>query len=411
MRSRILQVALTFGLVVLAGCAPKQAAIRDWRAIWVTRFDYKSEADVQRIIRNCADAGFNQVVFQVRGNANAFYDSKLEPWAVELGGKHPGWDPLAVAVRAARARKVGLHAWVNVMPAWRGTKPPANPEQLYNKRPEWFWYDQHGNRQALSDFYVSLNPCLPEVREYLVDVFEEIVARYDVDGLHLDYIRFPNEPPATPRGSGLDYPRDAKTLELYRAATGKSPDDDKSAWNRWRTEQVTQLITDIQAMVRRARPGAALTTAVGSIPSNALTHYQDGLGWRERGLVDAVVLMNYVDEPAEFSRRLDVWLEKPAPAALVPGPWFGRHPGKTPEQATEQVARQIAIARERAGNFCVFSYGSLFDSSDAGELAKQTTEQQRVREIRRRVLIPVIKGGPAPAAMPLAEAVAVRTVR
>ncbi|MGE0481604.1 MAG: glycoside hydrolase family 10 protein, partial [Phycisphaerae bacterium] len=191
MRSRILQVALTFGLVVLAGCAPKQAAIRDWRAIWVTRFDYKSEADVQRIIRNCADAGFNQVVFQVRGNANAFYDSKLEPWAVELGGKHPGWDPLAVAVRAARARKVGLHAWVNVMPAWRGTKPPANPEQLYNKRPEWFWYDQHGNRQALSDFYVSLNPCLPEVREYHVDVFEEIVARYDVDGLHLDYIRFP----------------------------------------------------------------------------------------------------------------------------------------------------------------------------------------------------------------------------
>lgn len=408
MQPKRVHLAFALGLLALAvvGCAPRPATVRDWRAIWVTRFDYKTEADVQRIVGNCADAGFNQIVFQVRGNGTAFYKSKLEPWAVELGGKDPGWDPLAVAVRAARARKVGLHAWVNVMPAWRGTKPPQNPDQLYHKRPEWFWYDQHGNRQALCDFYVSLNPCLPEVRDYLVDVFEEIVARYEVDGLHLDYIRFPNEPPAIPRGSGLDYPRDAKTVELYRSVTGKAPDDDQESWNRWRTEQVTQLMTDIQSMMRRVRPAAALTTAVGPIPARALTHFQDGFAWRERGLVDAVILMNYVDEPAEFSKRLDVWLAKPAPAALVPGPWFGRHAGKTPEQAAEQLARQIAIARERSGNFCLFSYGSLFDSSDRGELARQTTEQQRVREIRRRVLIPVIKGGPAPA--PLPDAVAAR---
>ena len=216
-----MRVAVVFvgGLVLLSsvGCVGPQIT-QPMRAIWVTRFDYKTESDVARIVDNCANAGFNAILFQVRGNGTAFYDSKLEPWADELGGKDPGFDPLALAVERAHSHDVELHAYVNVMPAWRGTEPPEDPEQLYNAHPEWFWYDQHGDRQALSSFYVSLNPCLPEVREYIVAVFEDLAARYDIDGLHLDYIRFPNEPPATPKGSGIDYPHDAKTLALYEAA-------------------------------------------------------------------------------------------------------------------------------------------------------------------------------------------------
>ena len=153
-------------------------------------------------------------------NGTAWYDSRFEPWADELGGSDPGYDPLKLACEEAHRCGLELHAWVNVMPAWRGKTPPKNPDQLYNAHPEWFWYDQHGNRQALCSFYVSLNPCLPEVRKYLVDVFYDLVSRYDVDGLHMDYIRFPNEPPATPKGSGLDYPYDAGTLALYRQDTG-----------------------------------------------------------------------------------------------------------------------------------------------------------------------------------------------
>ena len=135
-----------------------------------------------------------------------FYPSKIEPWAEQFDYQDPGYDPLATALREAHARDMELHAWMNIMPAWRGTKPPTCPDQIYNTHPEWFWYDQHGNRQALSRFYVSLNPCLPEVREYLVRVLEEVVANYPIDGIHMDYIRFPSEPPATPRGSGIDYP-------------------------------------------------------------------------------------------------------------------------------------------------------------------------------------------------------------
>lgn len=365
------------------------------RAIWVTRGDYRTPADVNAIVQNSADAGFNAILFQVRGNGTVFYRSEIEPWAEELmrgaAGDDPGWDPLQTAIDAARAAGVELHAWINVMPAWRGTKPPSNPKQLYNAHPDWFWYDQNGKRQELTSFYVSLNPCLPEVRQYLTEVSREVATKYDIDGLHLDYIRFPNEPPATPRGSGIDYPRDAKTLELYAAATGKKPDDDKAAWNAWRTEQVNTLVSDIRGALRESRPRAVLTAAVGAKRANGLTHFQDGYAWLDRGSVDAVILMNYTPDIETFSARLEPWLTDRPKARVVPGLWFARKKGADEAERIAEVAQEIQHSREKTGDFCVFSYSALFDSTDQ-ELNPQTEETRKLRAMRREKLIPVIRG-------------------
>ena len=392
MRRKMRVAAAVLGTVVVMsgiGCVGPRIT-QPMRAVWVTRFDYKTESDVTKIVDDCADAGFNAILFQVRGNGTAFYDSNLEPWAVELGGEDPGFDPLALAIERAHEQGVELHAYVNVMPAWRGETPPENPEQLYNQHPEWFWYDQNGERQALSSFYVSLNPCLPEVREYIVDVFEDLAARYDIDGLHLDYIRFPNEPPATPRGSGLDYPRDEKTLALYKEATGLTPDEDKAAWNAWRTAQVTELVGEIHKMLRRTRPTAALSASVGSIRERGLSHFQDGRTWIDNGFIDIVILMNYTDEPKVFAERIAPWLDADAKAPIVPGLWFGRHPEQTTEEAVADVAEEIEIARAMTGDFCVFAYSSLFDSSDE-ELAKQNEKQKNLRAKRREILLPLLR--------------------
>lgn len=398
--------ALVLGVT---GCAGMRNAPRplpdDVTAIWVTRSDYRTPDDVTRIIQNCADAGFNTVVFQVRGNGTAYYKSHYEPWDKAFDWKDPGWDPLDLAIREAHARGMTLHAWVNVMPAWRGKTPPENPEQLYNKRPEWFWYDQHGQRQALSTFYVSLNPCLPEVRTYLVDVFRDIAARYDIDGLHMDYIRFPNEPPARPRGSDIDYPHDERTLALYREATGKSPADDKDAWNQWRTDCVTQLVADISAMLRSVRRGAQLTASVGSVPRNALSHMQDGQRWLRDGHVDAVFLMNYTPTVEEFTKRIDNWRRTAVPEKgdaaggdlpVIPGLSIGSHARKPPPEGARDAAAQIAAAREKTGDVCVFAYSYLFDSADQGDLVSDASEKaSNDREIRRAILFPVLRREPA----------------
>lgn len=382
-------VALS-GLVgfLCAGCQTPSRHEGPVRAVWVTRFDYKTADDVTRIIDTCGEAGFNTVVFQVRGNGTAFYRSKLEPWAEQFNFQDPGFDPLQVALDRAHERGLELHAWVNVIPAWRGTKPPADPAQLYNARPEWFWYDQHGNRQALSTFYVSINPCLPEVREYIVEVFREIVAGYDVDGLHMDYIRFPNEPPAIPQGSGLDYPRDARTLALYKEQTGLTPDEDQQAWNQWRTDQVTQLVADIRTMMRKTRPQACLAASVGSNRAGSLAHFRDELAWVERKLIDQAYPMNYQADLARFQRGMEMWLPLNPNVTVVPGMWFAPRLG--PDESAEVARQQIEYALETTGNVCVFSYAALFSSSDREEVNRVSEGDGSVREKRRTAVLPLI---------------------
>ncbi|MEW6071178.1 MAG: family 10 glycosylhydrolase [Planctomycetota bacterium] len=371
-------------LVALAACTTAPRAPRGMRALWVTRWDYRTAEDVQAIVESSHAAGFDTLLFQVRGEATAFYRSAIEPWAAELGGRDPGFDPLALAAAEAHARGMALHAWVNVVPAVFGLDPPRDPAHVWNAHPEWLWVDQHGARQPLCDgFYASLNPCLPEVRAYLAAVAGEIATRYPIDGLHLDYLRFPNEPPAVPRGADLDYPRDERTLALFRAATGREPDEDRPAWDRWRTAQVTRLLREIRARLDRDAPGVLLSAAVGADPVLARGHFQDVEAWLREDLLDLVFPMHYTADPALFSARLAEWAARPASARVVLGLMAG---GAPPEARRAQLLAAAPLFPDRA----LFAYHLLFDSRNT-VLAAQGEEESRVRARRREILLPAFE--------------------
>jgi uncharacterized lipoprotein YddW (UPF0748 family) len=143
-------------------------------------------------------------------------------------------------------------------------------------------------------------------------------------------------------------------------------------------------------MVRRTRPQAVVSAAVGSVRERALRHFQDARQWMDDGIIDVVFLMNYTDSPEEFAGRIDPWLEVQSKAVVVPGLWFGRHRDKSVEEATAAVKEQIEIAVEKTGDFCIFAYSSLFASADDRELATQSARQRSVRQVRRDILLPVL---------------------
>ncbi|MEK6675676.1 MAG: family 10 glycosylhydrolase [Planctomycetota bacterium] len=351
------------------------------RAVWVTRWDFKSPSDIAKVMDNCKTAGFNTVLFQVRGAGTALYRSRIEPWADELGGRDPGFDPLSVACAEAHKRGMKLHAWVNVIPGWHGDKPPTNRQQLYVSRPDWFWRDASGRRQPLG-WYSSLNPCYPEVRKYLVGVMREIVSRYPVDGLHMDYIRFPNEWSKAYEGwsSVPDYPRDPRTLALFRKATGKSPNDAPGLWSQWRTDQVTQLVRDIRAVTLSARPRAALTAAVGPKPEeHKRTHFQDSPRWIAEGLVDGVFPMNYASDVGTFTQRLGAWSGARGEVPVVTGIMFDK---RDPALVSEQVGR----ARQSTHHFCAFAYNSLFERLDRTGRPIMDEQSSSRAALRQRVI-------------------------
>ncbi|MGB0717440.1 MAG: glycoside hydrolase family 10 protein [Phycisphaerae bacterium] len=375
-------------LLVAAGCqSTEKAPVRSdgIRAIWVTRWDFKTEDDVKRIMRESKNSGFNTVLFQVRGNGTVQYRSPFEPWSVEFNGRDPGFDPLSVACREAHKRGLSLHAWVNVMPGWRGKEPPTDPRQLYRARADWFWRDANGHRQPLG-WYNSVNPCYPEVRRYLTDVIGDIVARYEVDGIHLDYIRFPNEwNDSYPKGAVVpDYPRDPRTIDMFRQATGQTPDSAPGVWKQWRADQVTQLVRQIRSRIKRMEPQVKLSAAVGAVPDRSReAYFQDSVQWMRENLLDAVYPMNYAADLPMYDQQLDIWQRLRPRIPVVMGIMFV-------DRTPDLVKSQIASTSRTGAHFAAFAYNGLFERRDlAGK--KLNDGSSASRAALRRYVLPIIR--------------------
>jgi uncharacterized lipoprotein YddW (UPF0748 family) len=322
------------------------------RGVWVARDEYTSPQQIAAMMDAIARSGFNAVFFQVRGRGTVLYRSEIEPFAYDYPKGTPWFDPLAVACQEAHARGLSLHAWLNVMPAWSGDKRPPYGNHLYYTHPEWFLVDQKGRRQPMTGWYISLNPCLPEVRSYLVSVCREIVSNYPVDGLHLDYIRFPLE--KSPKGS--DYPYDPRTIEFYRQATGLKPWQNKSAWSQWRTAQVTQVVREIRTMLQQEHPKVRLTAACTADLAGARKYsFQDGPSWLRSGLVDEVFTMNYTSDMRLFRSRQEAWQRA---AGRMPAVGIGVYLHKSDWVSVEQ----LKLAQQWGRGFSLFSSPYLYDA-------------------------------------------------
>jgi uncharacterized lipoprotein YddW (UPF0748 family) len=359
-----------------AGPRPMPRAVR---AMWVARFHYETPDDIAAIMRNCAEMGMNTVLWQVRGNGTVKYRSQLEVWDETYGFRDPGFDPLTIAVEEAHRNGLRIEAWINVMPGWKGPREPADKRQLYWSRPEWFLHDAVGQRQPLGDFYVILNPCLPEVRNHIAGIAQEICANYRVDGIHLDYVRYAWETTPNARES---FPRDAQTLRRYQLATGQTPDADPRAWDSWRINQLTELVAQIKETVARTRPGATLTAATWGNPNNGLANYfQNVIGWLRSGLLDASYPMTYTDNAAKLQEWIDIYRQGAPNARIIPG--LGAYKCSQPPQ----FASQLDLCNRWGGDFALFSYGSLravAGDRKAGQAALR--KENEGRQMRREVL-------------------------
>lgn len=343
--------------------------VAEARALWVTRWDYSSVADVETLVANAAGAGFNIVLFQVRGTADAYYASNLEPWAARLTGTlggDPGWDPLQTAVDAAHAHGIELHAYINVYPVWSRSKndtpqemaPPesADPEHLFwtlshRYDPYDVWRITDSSMEPTSLYgtgYLWPSPAVDEVEGRVVAVARDLT-RYAVDGIHLDLVRYP----------GPEYSYDPFT----EAALGET----QLPRAEWQQRRVTELVTRIYAEAILPRPDVWLSAAVWPVYQNhwgwTCTEgysdlYQDSQGWMEGGAIDAILPMIYpVDvlnspetfTPDQFSVLTSDFLNHDGGRHVLPGI-------SAQYRSFDEIAQRIAIARDLgAPGHAVFS--------------------------------------------------------
>lgn len=375
----ILALALLAPLVPAAPAAAQTSPPEgEVRALWVTRWDFTKPEHVAAIMKNAAEANFNVVLFQVRGNATAFYPSEIEPWAWELTGedprstgRDPGWDPLKVAVEEGHKNGLEVHAWANVFPAWQSQRfPPSRTGQLWWSHPEWFMHDAAGNKMIprdqrqnpnTRDWYSFINPAHPEVQEYLADVFVEMVTNYDIDGVHYDYIRYPAEITEVAE-AGRERARkmgnwsyDPISLKRFKEETGKTPDEAPEEWTRWRGRQVSDVAKLLSERMRAVKPDIIISAAVMPDPEDARDRkYQDYLRWLEEGWIDAVFTMNYAAGDT-FENRLQMLVDRAPEGATIAQGLGGNHP---PEVLADQIEKVRELGYD---GIAIFAYSHLFE--------------------------------------------------
>ncbi|HKG80140.1 MAG TPA: family 10 glycosylhydrolase, partial [Pyrinomonadaceae bacterium] len=191
-------------------CSP--AAAQEVRALWVVRTTLTSPEKIRQLVSSAADNGFNTLIVQIRGRGDAYYNSKVEPRAIELKDQPPDFDPLRFTLAEAHKRGLKVHGWLNTSLLANLDALPSDPRHVYNKHPEWLAvpkpvaaelynlsprdpvYRQKivewskANRGELEGVYTG--PANPKVREHIYKIWMDVLKHYPVDGLHFDYVRF-----------------------------------------------------------------------------------------------------------------------------------------------------------------------------------------------------------------------------
>jgi uncharacterized lipoprotein YddW (UPF0748 family) len=299
-----------------------QSNNQEFRATWVITWEYitsgstieQNKARIREILDNHKKANMTSVLFQVRQSGTVYYPSSYEPWGYYAGYTNPGFDPLQYAIEEAHKRGLELHAWFNtfsVSSTYSGT--------VADLHPEWICRDQEGTPMSS---YRAASPGLKAVRDYTLNVAMEIVRNYDIDGLHLDYIRWNeystddmvNASTQVEQETKLDGEFSENTMKKLASTESSSRflyDVDHpfsagipagySSWEDWWRASVTEFVQALHDSIQAVKPWVRLSpAALGKYKTGGTTGwngyyvvYQDAALWFNQGYIDQLTPMHY----------------------------------------------------------------------------------------------------------------------
>lgn len=329
------------------------------RAVWLTtnwQLDWPSDnfsSDAQQkeliaILDELQKANFNVVFFQVRIRGDVFYKSNIEPISPFFlknvrSAYNISYDPLAFAIQECHRRGINCHAWFVTFPVGSKKQVEAQGNSSVVKR-------QPGLcKLHLGEWY--LDPGNPLARYYILSLVDEIVANYDIDGIHLDYIRYPENANKFP---------DNDTFRKY--GRGLSLDE-------WRRQNINNLVSDIYYQTKKTKPWVEVSASPlgryktlnprkGTWTAYESVHQDAGL-WMEEGIVDAIYPMMYYNDN-NFSQYLKEWEKKSNGRFVVPGLGVYRLLREEGDWTSRDIVEQMNVIRyNRSAGMAFFRAGNI----------------------------------------------------
>ena len=324
----------------------------EYRAVWLTTIEnldwphtkVKTPADVEVqkkemlvLLDSLQAMHINTVLLQVRVRGDVIYPSAIEPFSNVLtgvSGKNPGYDPLAFAVEECHKRGIQLHAWLVTLPLGKvdhvrllGKNSLPNKKGALCTRYKGAWYMEPGN---------------PATAEYITALVREIVQNYDIDGVHLDYVRYPDTVDEYP--DGALYRKHGKGMSLAA----------------WRRSNITNIASSVYAAVKELKPWVRVScaplgkfnnlTRYSSLGWDAYnTVYQDAQGWLRDGIMDVIFPMLYFNGNNFYPFVRD-WCENSNGRHIVPGLGIYRLSPKHGGWSGIEIERQMRTSRSVAAD-------------------------------------------------------------
>jgi uncharacterized lipoprotein YddW (UPF0748 family) len=305
--------------------------------------------------------------------ADALYASKLEPWSEFLTGQlgkapAPFYDPLEFAVREAHARGLELHVWFNPYRAHHPSAKSTIPDDHVVKR-----------RPDLAKPYGKhhwLNPTHPEVQDHSLNVFLDVVRRYDIDGIHIDDYFYPYKE-KDDAGKIIPFPDD-DTWDAYRKTGGTLSRDD------WRRAAVNRFVERMYREVKAVKPWIKVGISPFGIarPGNPpgiegfdqyAELYADAKLWLNQGWCDYYTPQLYWpirQEKQSYPKLLAWWAaENTRHRHLVPGNYTSRVTGKDKAWPASEIVEQIQVTRQQKGALGNIHFSMKAIMNNAGGVA------------------------------------------
>ena len=293
----------------------------------------RQQQELCDILDRLKEANFNTVMMQTRLRGDLIYPSAIETFPEALtgkSGKNPGYDPLAFAIEECHKRGMELHAWIVTIPAGNNRQVKLLGKHSVVKK-----YRQICEQHDGAWF---LDPGHPQTTDYLSNIVREIVTKYDVDGIHFDYIRYPENARRFP---------DRNTHRKY----GKGKD-----LKQWRRENITNIVRRLYTEVKQVKPWIKVssspvgkfkdTSRYSSLGWNAYeTVYQDAQGWLKEGIHDALFPMMYFKDNHFYPFVLD-WKENDNGRWVVPGLGIYFLSPKEKDWPLDEMSRQLYFTRQ-----------------------------------------------------------------
>ncbi len=338
---------------------------------------FKTPGEVSALVADATRMHFNVIFAEVGKRGDCYCDHASMP-RTDDPAVPPGFDPLADLLEKAHAAGLQVHAWIITTAVVNvpDNPSPSQPDHVFNVHgpgapDDWMTRDVNGNARAGNDYL--LDPGHPEAAAYIAEMYASVVRNYDVDGVQLDRVRYPDASGGLP-----NWGYNGAALARFRADSGEvgTPTPGDPVWTAWRRQQVNNLVRRVYLAVKAVRPdvwvdvatityGAGPRTLAGFEATRTYNEVlQDWPSWLRAGYADLNVLMNYKrDDNPDQARWYGQWnafaMKERALARVVAGSamYLNRPAGSL---------RQAGAALTNLDGWVGYSYRTPTPAVDAG---------------------------------------------